>query len=62
MQTTEDRLRREIESERDELARAVSSLRGELDRKKRRAPVAAAGAIAAMAAVKLVARRLRRRC
>jgi hypothetical protein len=61
MPVTDDRIRREIGSERQELALAVASLRGELRRAKRRLPGIAAGVVAAGAGLTLVVRRLRRR-
>jgi hypothetical protein len=61
MPRTDDRLLQEIHSERQELTLAVASLREELQRARRRAPAIAAGAVAAVATLKLVARSLRRR-
>lgn len=57
MGAAEEQLRQEIASERQELALAVESLHGEVQRAKRRLPKIVAGAVAAIVAVK-VARRL----
>jgi hypothetical protein len=61
MRVADERIRREIGTERQELALAVASLRGELRRAKRRLPKLAAGVLVAGTAVVLVVRRLRRR-
>jgi hypothetical protein len=61
MPSADERIRREIGSERQELALAVTSLRGELRRAKRRLPAIAAGTLAAGTALMIVLRRLRRR-
>jgi hypothetical protein len=60
MPVADERIRRQIGTERQELALAVASLRGELQRAKRRLPKLAAGAVVAGAALILVVRRLRR--
>lgn len=59
--TDERQLRREIAQEREELSGAVSSLREELDRAKRRLPAIAAGALALATVLRVGLRRLRRR-
>ena len=61
MPVADEQIRRQIGTERQELALAVASLRGELQRAKRRLPKLAAGAVVAGAALILVVRRLRRR-
>jgi hypothetical protein len=61
MGTADEGLRREIGSERQELALAVDSLRGEVRRAKRRLPKIVAGVVAAVVVLKLVRRRLRGR-
>ena len=61
MPVADEQIRRDIGTERQELALAVASLRGELQRAKRRLPKLAAGAVVAGAALMLVVRRLRRR-
>jgi len=61
MPVADERIRREIGTERQELALAVASLRGELRRAKQRLPKLAAGALVAGTALLLVVRRLRRR-
>ena len=59
MGAADERLREEIGSERRELALALESLQGEVQRAKRRLPKLVAGVVAAIVAVK-VARRLLR--
>lgn len=54
-------VRREIESERKRLARAVGTLRTEADGVRRRLPVIALGAVGAVLALRATARLLRRR-
>jgi hypothetical protein len=61
MPVADDQIRREIGTERQELALAVASLRGELRRAKRRLPKLAAGTLVAGVALMLVVKRLRRR-
>jgi hypothetical protein len=60
MAAADERLRDEIGSERRELALALESLRGELERKKRRIPRLVAAAVATVVAVKVVRRVVRR--
>jgi hypothetical protein len=61
MPLTDDQLRSEIHTERQKLTVAVASLRGELQKAKRRAPAVAAAAVALVTTVRVVSRRLRRR-
>jgi hypothetical protein len=60
MPVADERIRREIGSERQELALAVASLRGELQRAKRRLPKLAAGALVAVTALVVGVKLLRR--
>ena len=57
----EPELRRQIAREREELAAAVSALRVELDRAKRRLPALVAGGLAGLAALRIGVRKVRRR-
>jgi hypothetical protein len=59
MGAADERLRREIASERQELTLAVESLHGEVQRAKRRLPKLVAAVVAAVVAVKVLRRVLR---
>jgi hypothetical protein len=59
MGAADERIRQEIASERQELALAVVSLHGQVQRAKRRVPKLVAGVVVAIVAVR-VARRLLR--